>query len=747
MSIEKLSKTNLAKLLATENITVQHRKVDTAYFDVKNRVLCLPIWKDEMANDVYDLLVGHEVGHALFTPTSDWAFKQKEVPVSFLNVLEDVRIEKMMKQKFPGLRKNFYNGYQILSQKDFFGVKDKDIKQLKFIDRLNIHYKIGAFAQVPFKNEIEMNFVKRSFETETFDDVFNLAKEIYAYEKEQQKKQQEQPQGPGKNKSQGTEKDDTEQMSQPDNTGDNNDEKAQVSPGEESDGNDGEELEVLQGEGDVNPEPKEDKDGDDKSSSGRKGGRSNDNDLEASTDSSMNEKMKELVNEDSRDFRYVTLPNPNLDSIVIPYKNLYDTVKQQDERYSDIVEINGLVAREFKKFKDSSMKTVNYLVKEFEMKKSADAYRKASISKTGVINVNKLHSYKFNDDIFKKLTVIPDGKNHGMTMFIDWSGSMHKSFYETVTQLFNLIFFCQQVNIPFEVYAFTDRSYRYGEKDKNPNWLYKNNDKVMDDFNLLQLFTSEMKKADFNNACIEIYKVALAYGDKMVQLYHHYYSPCKILSLGGTPLNAAILAAIPVIKKFQKKHGIQKMNTIFLTDGDSHDQRDFLVDLEQGDNLDSWRVRSDCGLKLGHMDINTAMVVSDNKTKYNFRMSYLSDTTAHYFELLKRKVDTTLLGFHIVHRKLEHDDIGRISGKGYSTPMAESEKIRQSFRKDKYVITTKNGYDEQYFIKGSKDLEINDEGFKIDPNKNTSLVAAFKKYSKNKVMSRVLLNKFIEKVA
>ena len=128
-------------------------------------------------------------------------------------------------------------------------------------------------------------------------------------------------------------------------------------------------------------------------------------------------------------------------------------------------------------------------------------------------------------------------------------------------------------------------------------------------------------------------------------------------------------------------------------------------------------------------------------------MSYMSDTTSHYFELLKRKVDTTLLGFHIVHRKLEHDDVGRISGKGYSTPMAESEKIRQSFRKDKYVITTKNGYDEQYFIKGSKDLEINDEGFKIDPNKNTSLVAAFKKYSKNKVMSRVLLNKFIEKVA
>ena len=128
-------------------------------------------------------------------------------------------------------------------------------------------------------------------------------------------------------------------------------------------------------------------------------------------------------------------------------------------------------------------------------------------------------------------------------------------------------------------------------------------------------------------------------------------------------------------------------------------------------------------------------------------MSYAQNSTKGYFELLKRKVDTVLIGFHIVHRKLDYTEIGKISGKGYSTDFKESEKIRESFRKDKYVISTKNGYDEQYFIKGSKDLEINDEGFTIDENKKTSLVAAFKRYSKNKIMSRVILNKFIEKVA
>ena len=747
MTIENLQKSNLAKLLATENITVQHRKVDTAYFDVKNRVLCLPIWKEEMPNDVYDLLVGHEVGHALFTPKEDWMFKQKEVPVSFLNVLEDVRIEKMMKQRFPGLRKNFYDGYQILSNKDFFGIKDKEVSQLKFIDRMNVHYKIGAFAQIPFHNEIEMNFVKRAFETETFDDVYNLAKEIYAYEKEQ--KQQEQKVPDNSKEQQSGQSDDVEKMQQPDNTQDDQQEEQEsASTNSEQSEEDGDELEILQGQGDINPESnEEEKTGEGKKvSDGREGSIGGD-DLEASTDTSMTEKMKSLLDEKGRDNTYVTLPLPNLKQIVIEHKELYKLVKEQEGRYTHMDDINTAVAREFKKFKDSSMKTVNYLVKEFEMKKSADAYKKASVSRTGVINVNKLHSYKFNDDIFKKLTIIPDGKNHGMMMFVDWSGSMHKSFYETITQLFNLVFFCQQVKIPFEVYAFTDRSQRLNISQNESSWMYKAGDKSMDQFNLLQLFTSTMKKQEFNNACVEIYKVAMAYNNKLHEYTNYYYSPVQILSLGGTPLNAAILASIPMIKRFKKENQIQKMNTIFLTDGDSHDHRDFFVPVDGTE--ESYRIKDEKKqLKYGDMPYQNDMVCIDNQTKFSFKMSYMRNTTKDYFKLLKRKVDTVLLGFHIVHRTLEHEDLGRIAGKTYyRVPMREQEKIRMAFRKDKFVITTKNGYDAQYYIKGSKDLEINNEGFTIDENKKTSLVAAFKKYSKSKVMSRVLLNKFIERVA
>ena len=52
----------------------------------------------------------------------------------------------------------------------------------------------------------------------------------------------------------------------------------------------------------------------------------------------------------------------------------------------------------YNKFKHDSMKTVMYLVKEFEMKKSATAYKRANTSKTGIIDPMLLRNYKFSDD-------------------------------------------------------------------------------------------------------------------------------------------------------------------------------------------------------------------------------------------------------------------------------------------------------------------------------------------------------------
>ena len=161
-------KGNLARLLATENLIVEHRNTTTASFDVDRRILTLPNW-DRASSTVYDMLVGHEVGHALFTPNEDWR-EIADCPKDFVNVIEDARIEKLMKRKYPGLRKSFAGGYKELNDQDFFGIAEEDLSKLSLIDRINLHFKVGSSAMIPFSIE-EQVFVARTDVAETFEEV------------------------------------------------------------------------------------------------------------------------------------------------------------------------------------------------------------------------------------------------------------------------------------------------------------------------------------------------------------------------------------------------------------------------------------------------------------------------------------------------------------------------------------------------------------------------------------------------
>ena len=143
-------KSQLAKLLATEDIIVENKNVETAQFDVHNRVLTLPRWSFA-SNVVYDLLVGHEVGHALFTPDEEW-YETCDVPQSIVNVVEDARIAKLMKTTYPGMSKTFYNGYGELNDEDFFELEDVDINNLNLADRINLYFKLGEIRQKLDKN-------------------------------------------------------------------------------------------------------------------------------------------------------------------------------------------------------------------------------------------------------------------------------------------------------------------------------------------------------------------------------------------------------------------------------------------------------------------------------------------------------------------------------------------------------------------------------------------------------------------
>ena len=130
------AKSNLARLMATENLVIEERNVPTAYFDTQSRILTVPILNGNLSSHLYDLLLGHEVGHALETPSDGWhdSIVEHKVNKSILNVCEDVRIEKKIKRRFPGLKPSFVRGYAELMEMDFFAVKDKDLNELNFIE-------------------------------------------------------------------------------------------------------------------------------------------------------------------------------------------------------------------------------------------------------------------------------------------------------------------------------------------------------------------------------------------------------------------------------------------------------------------------------------------------------------------------------------------------------------------------------------------------------------------------------------
>jgi len=179
------TKSVLAKLIATENISVQHNKVKTASFDTKNRVLTLPVFK-QPKGDVYDMLIAHECAHALHTPFDGWKSIMNDDELrSYVNVLEDCRIDRMIQKQYPGVVKNYINGFDLLEKQNFFGTHGKDInKDYMLIDKINLYYK--SSKRLPFIfSPNDVSWLSKVDALKTFDDVVNLAKDILKWQKKQ----------------------------------------------------------------------------------------------------------------------------------------------------------------------------------------------------------------------------------------------------------------------------------------------------------------------------------------------------------------------------------------------------------------------------------------------------------------------------------------------------------------------------------------------------------------------------------
>ena len=394
----------------------------------------------------------------------------------------------------------------------------------------------------------------------------------------------------------------------------------------------------------------------------------------------------------------------------------------------------------FKKFQNENKKTVMYLVKEFEMKKAATAYKRASTDKTGIIDPLKLPSYKYSDDIFKRLTIIPDGKNHGMMMLLDWSGSMSDTLFNTVSQLLNLVEFVRKVNIPFEVYFFTsEREY----SDETKNFDYKDGDWMFENFNLVNCFSHRMTKKEFELAGMYMFHMAEYYNSRYV--YHKNWNDDLTMArydsfgvpsqyyLGNTPLNEALIFCNKLVPMFKKKYGIEKMTFITLTDGGANSFRQTQAEKSAYDGVKP-------------RDWEKTAIIKHGKN--NIVLEGYGSLTPKLLDLIKLH-DVNIIGFYILKRVKRWDIEQYIDGKDYYERAKKTDLARKQMTKDKAIAVDKDGYD-KYFLLDGKKMKV--ENFNLDDTKiKKETVGEFKrmfgKAMQNRLLSRVVLNKFIKEVA
>ena len=707
-------KSQLAKLLATEDLIVEHRNVETAQFDVRTRVLTLPNW-ERASNDVYDALVAHEVGHALYTPDREW-FKEIKIPPSFVNIVEDVRIEKLMKRRYAGLAKTFRRGYNELSDNDFFEVDGKDLDTFNLADRVNLHFKIGAWIDISFSIS-ETPIVNLIANAETFDDTLSAAEALYnlcKQELERKRKEEEieieqnlSADLPGNGDNSSSDSNDYE------STVPNSNSDASM---EDRTGDDDRDLRVASGGTSVNLEP------------------------EIETADALEEALRGLNNlESTGEKRYIEIPKVNLDHIIIPNDQIHnrinaewvDQAKAWEERsYTLTDDMFQEVDEDYYKFKKSAQKEVNYLVKEFECKKSASAYARATTARTGVLDTAKLHTYKFNEDLFKKVTIIPDGKNHGLVFVLDWSGSMAPVMTDTIKQLYNLLWFCKKVNIPFDVYAFTDS---YPANDGVPKYGYERKEGlalVSDQFSMMNIFTSRTRSKELEDQMKNVYRIACAFDRNRWTQYHVPLG----MNLSGTPLNEAIISLHEIIPQFKSKHNLEKVQCVILTDGESaplHYSREVHREWDTGGYMGANVVSSKC-------------VIRNRKTGYTYsceHLGYWADVTDLLLKNIRQEIpDTNFIGIRLMGSRQGGEFIRR-----YTNGEA-GDKAISTWRKEKSVSVKESGY-HTYFGLLSTTLSNDDEFTVKEDATKTEIKRAFVKSLKTKKMNKKILGEFVELVA
>jgi hypothetical protein len=711
-----------AKALATENIFVSFESnAPTASFDVESRTLTIPDWK--ISDTLRDMVVAHEVAHALFTPPEHLvgamnAAKERNLNKdgykACLNVIEDARIERLIKEKFPGCRRDFYSGYKEIIDTDLFALKQIDPATYTIVDKINLHFKFGLFGLMHFEfNELERRLMDRIANVQTFEEVVRIADELYAVAAEQEKKKTNGSSMFGQGNAA---QDLTEAMQKIER--------------------DGSEDEAQKGEQRV------------------------------------------------EDFPHLSYPLPRCDSskTIIPYSVLIPECRHAEALF--VKNFNGesyitLCAKYLEEYRKESQATVQALVAQFERRKAAEEYRKERHKPTGVINPDRLHQFKTHDDIFLRNLIKHEGKKHGMVMLIDWSGSMDDCVEAVVRQVLLLSWFCRKAKIPYEVFLYTEDRHEYHapeNKSRNRNVdshvAYSENmrakfgqfayDRASKDANRLGLSDVALRQVlSSTQTDAEAQQMEQFLWNKANRYYNEdpvgrFYNSCCAMNMHGTPSCEALMAMHDFLPKYREAMGLQVVDFIFITDGEP-------TGLSREGNKAYLPVKS---VRVQHLPTGRVLSVpAMTKARYGMGQVENLNVAVQYFLADEiRKLGVVTVGFSIgglsgLHTNLVKRFISEkyhgetvVDHKAYEAATQDLVKrYNEFYRKENMVIANPNrtpGFDEYYIIRPVKPMTEDDmEKMNTTNSTITKIRNTFLKSMQKRKCSRVFLTRFIDLIS
>lgn len=735
----------LARLMAVENITVEHASIPTAAFDVVNRKLYLPLWKD-ISEDVYTLLISHEVGHALYTPGDNWKKKVIEGKdknyKSVVNIIEDVRIEKLIQKKYPGAARSFKAGYAELEKTNLFGTRidenqQKKIEEFGILDRINMHYKVGhyGYANVPFRAE-EQPWLPKIDACETFDDVLKLSEELLKFAEQQPEYQPQEDGADEEIEIQAGSEEEAEAL------------KKMLEDGQPSDGKGGVTITFPSDRPDTDDAKPEEGPPSAGTPSKKK------IIITSFTQDHFDKKMEGFIDLTNKIVN-VTIPKFDLRKIIVDYKKILE----QLHSYYGASDLKMAKAKEYlSQFKGNNKHAVNQLVNLFEMKKKAKSDSRALISKTGVLDTNKIHGYRFNEDIFRKVTSVPGGKSHGLVTFIDMSGSMSGNMAGAYAQMINIAMFCRKVQIPFEVYGFSDNPYSSSGTYNSPKHGSGPTGEVFIEgsFSLRNYLSNRMSQSEYNEMLEYLMCIISHYSKRQTGPNYEYFH-CGIPrteNLGGTPLNETIIAATQIIPEFRSNYNLDFVHTCIITDGDGTSGLDYNALNTTDPNQPSY---SENVTRHGGSPEVFARHYTSRKmyhlTKVDDRSRYVNsrygirdrDLTGNLIEMYKDITGSKMIGFFICDKQAAKYTIQSMS---YGETPETISALQKSFEDNQFAEVKKGGYDSYYIIPSGNALLPSDVDIDFGDTTSKSVIQRkFLKAMNKRKTSRVLLNKFIDHIA